>query len=81
MIYKILFLPAGEYLYNCIYKVEGTTFTEIKKFDRVFSNKRKAKRYIKKKYTFLPFGQCAWHFSDGDDIIIIKEHFEIVRVD
>lgn len=66
MLYKILFLPVGDYF--------GHPWSGI---DREFSNKRKAKRFLKKllnrKY------QTMWRTDEGI-IYVIKEHTEIVRI-
>ena len=79
MPYKILHLPTGEFLKEQIYPFE---------LERVFSNKRKAKRFIKRRiegwdnwYNWSDeSGSHSWRVIENTDIPVIKAHLEIIEV-
>ena len=100
MIYKILFLPTGDYLgiefsvpdHSIPVSISGTNNVDFiwafVRVDREFSNKRKAKRFIKRRAEhWNGWGnwdcdnkKLVWRVSENININVIKEHLEIVRI-
>jgi len=70
--YKILFLPAGEYIYFP-YKYFDWPVSD----GGIWTNKITARTFIK---NCLLCYNCTWVFDDGTQIELKKEYLEIVEV-